>query len=226
MSPISPSPFRMSSQAILPILAFLLLSASGGKAGTWSTLPWKSDKDLPQVPPGMVTHALAFGLDTEPPVPAPFEVTKKISGENWSVWQAPEHTATVVVARCLESIVSHPNFTARGEGAALIRGRILPKGKNGWLTLELKGLEPGRPYRLALFGLALYTTGSAQVNVTSSDAPDQVATLSQRPNAMQYFVYEYTAPPDGELSLTFAGDGSNPEIRLIKLSAFLNYRVE
>lgn len=214
-------------RALFWIPAFLSMAVCTGNAGNWSVVPWKSDKDLPKVTPEQTTHAIAFGIDMDPPAPAPFVITNKTSGENWSVWKAPEHNQEIAVSRRPDEITQTKSVSAKGESAALIRGRILSKGKSGWLTLELTGLQPGVKYKLDIFGLVLFTNKPAQIKATASDAPDKPEFLDQKKGyGAQYYQYEYTAPPGGDLSVTFAGDEADPDTRLIRMCAFLNARAE
>ncbi len=202
----------------------LLLGMGAVQAGTWTTVPWSRDSDISGTEGSAVTHAIAFGLELESPLPAPFELSNKRSGENWSVWKMPGHTADVIVTKRPEQMVKRDE-ASKGEGGALQRGRIIAKG-NGWLTLELRDLDPGKKYILSIFGLSLITpkTTVASMNVlaTASDAPDKQEALPLSSKHGTYFSYEYTAPADGELALTFAGDETNPEIRQIRFCAFLN----
>lgn len=203
-------------------LAFFALAACTGNAGVWSTVPWKSDADLPKFTPEAATHAISFGIDATPPPPAPFVITKKISGENWAVWKAPEHTQELAVSRRPDELLSTKSVSAKGAGAALIRGRLMSKTKTGWLTLELTGLTPGAKYNLAVFGLVVFSTGPTKIEAIASDAPDKPESLPQSGSDSHYFLYEYIAPPDGTLSITFTGDETNPDIRVMRLCAFLN----
>lgn len=204
------------------VLALLFLAAHEAPAGTWTIRQWKSDGDLPQPAPEKVTHAIAFGIDAEPPVPAPFARTNKISGEKWSVWKYPEHKPAVIVDRRPESLLN--SIKVGEESFCLLQGRILPKGKSGGLSLEISGLEPGRNYSLALFGPGFATVGGSLLKVIASDAPDQPEELKASPTgAKAFFVYDYTAPSNGQLTVSFESDASNKGPQIVRFCAFFNY---
>lgn len=208
--------------------ACLLLALCGAKAGTWSSVQLKNDGDLPKPAPEKVTHAVAFGIDATPPAPEPFQITNKISGENWSMWKYPEHSASVIVTRRPENVVE--SIRVKGAGAALIRGKIFPKTNQGGLILELNGLDPGQKYKLVLFGLFLLTPepdlhGGFQTTVRASDNPDQSEVL-KLPGSEPYFVYEYTAPSDGQLSISFECGVGDAAVGVMRMCAFLNYRAD
>lgn len=209
----------------MPVLAALALATSAARAGTWTHSKWTNDADLPKVAPDSATHAVVFGIETEPAPPAPFEITKRISGDNWSVWTCPDHSASVEVTRRSEQILD--SVKVAGNGATLLKGRIIPKGKNKGLSLELTGLEPGKKYSLSLFGIAILANatipGGPIVNVTASDVPDKLETLALAGGDGKYFVYDYTAPEDGALKLDFENANTEHDIGVIRFCAFLNY---
>jgi len=198
------------------------------QAGTWAFNSWESDRDLPQDPPETITHAIAFRVEPDASVPAPFKATKKVADENWAVWREPEHTASVVVSRRSESRLNHRQVTGKGGGAALLQGRIIARGKAGGLSLDLGGLEPGGKYRLALFGLGCISARDAEdftVKATASDAPEHVEELRLNGARGGFFTYEYTVPPDGRLSVSFLAENANGESSFMIFCAFLNARI-
>lgn len=207
--------------------ACLSLVGSGALAGTWTFRPWVNDGDIPQPAPGLVTHAVAFGIELEPPVPAPFEITKNISGENWAVWRMPEHTASAAVGRRSQAVLD--SISVGGEGASLLRGQICPTGPRAGLAIELSGLEPGKNYTLALFGLgfSVWSQGAKfQVEASASDAAGQREVLGLQSQSARILVYEYTAPSDGQITVSFETSESDPNSKTLRLCAFLNHRVE
>ncbi len=221
---VSP-PDRYFISAALPVLAVLALATSVVQAGTWTNTKWTGDADLPKASPDSVTHAVAFGIETEPSPPTPFEITKRISGDNWSVWTYPEHAASVEVTRRGEQMLDA--VKVGGSGAALVRGRIVPKGKNKGLSLELTGLEPGKKYRLVVFGPQILgpsgTSGGPKIKATASDAPDTPEILATMVNDGKYFAYDYTAPEDGGLKVDFESGNTEHAIGVIRFCAFLNF---
>lgn len=226
MKTLSPDRFFHGGIRIaLTVLSALTFASPALKAGTWSTTKWTGDQDLPKPAPDSVTHAVAFGIDAEPSPPPPFEITKRISGDNWSVWTYPEHAASVEVTRRGEQVLSY--VKVEGDGAALVQGRIIPKGKNKGLSLELTGLEPGKKYRLALFGPAILAeaarAGGQKIQITASDAPDKPELIGTGATDGKFFVYEYTAPDDGALKLDFENADENNRVGVIRLCSFLNY---
>jgi len=209
------------------ILAFQFFAVLGAEAGTWSSKPWRGDSDLPHPASGQVTHAIAFGIDAEPPVPAPFQMTDKISGENWAVSLYPDLTTAVAVTRRPQELLAA--IKVKGEGEALLRGRIAAKGKSGGLSLELSGLEAGHKYDLVFFGLAFVTNaapGKRLVKVGASDVSGGPEVRLLKGDGDGYYVYEYTAPPGGQFTISFEGDGSDPDVRLLRLCGFFNYRID
>lgn len=218
-------PDRFFIPAAMSLLAALVLAASAAQAGTWTHSKWTDDADLPKTAPDSATHAVVFGIETEPPPPPPFEITKRISGENWSVWTFPDHSASVAVTRRSEQILDY--VKVGGRGAVLLRGRIVPKGKSKGLSLELTGLEPGKKYSLAVFGLAIlanaFPPGGPKINVTASDAPDKPESLALGGGDAKYFVYDYTAPEDGALKIDFENANTEHNIGVVRACAFLNF---
>jgi len=176
-----------------------------------------------------VTQAIAFGKDKEPPAPAPFEITDGISGTNWAVLRYPEQTASVAVRRRGEKQVERMKLS--GKGVVLFKGLIFSKGEKGGLSLELSGLEPGKTYDLALFGMGFMGArleGSQEVNLSASDNPDATETIdmSETGGGAHFFVYEYVAPSDGTLTVDLKNSETNMSGGSIRLCAFLNYRVK
>jgi len=218
------SPDRFFIPFAMPVLASLTLATSSLQAGTWSHSKWTDDGDLPEVAPESATHAIAFGVEAAPAPPPPFEITKLISGENWSVWTYPEHAAAVEVTRRSEQILD--SVKVKGSGAVLLKGRITPKGKNQGLSIELTGLEPGKKYNLAMFGLAILANqnipGGQKVKATGSDAPDRPETLALAGDG-KYFVYGYTAPEDGTLKIDFENANAEQNTGVVRICAFYNY---
>lgn len=207
--------------------ACLSLVGSGALAGTWTFRPWVNDGDIPQPAPGLVTHAVAFGIELEPPVPAPFEITKNISGENWAVWRMPEHTASLGVGRRTQAALD--SITVGGEGASLLRGQVVPSGKPGGLAIELSGLEAGKNYALVLLGLgfSVWNPGAKfQVEAGANDDGAHREVLSLQNRGDRFLVYEYTAPSDGQVTVSIETSESDPESKTLRLCTFLNYRVE
>lgn len=219
------SPDRFFIPVAMPVLAALTLATSSLQAGTWTHSKWTGDGDLPKVAPDSATHAVAFGIETDPAPPPPFEITKRISGENWSVWTYPEHAAAVEVTRRPEQILD--SVKVKDSGAVLLKGRIIPKGKNQGLSIELTGLEPGKKYNLAMFGLAILGNnnipGGQKIKVTASDAPDSPETLVPASGGGKYFVYEYTAPEDGTLKIDFENANTEQNTGVVRICAFYNY---
>lgn len=209
----------------MPVLAALALATSAARAGTWTHSKWTNDADLPKVAADSATHAVVFGVETEPAPPPPFEITKKISGDNWSVWTYPEHAASVEVTRRSEQVLD--SVKVEGSGAAILQGRIIPKGKNKGLSLEMTGLDPGKKYSLVVFGLQILTheipPGGRKINTTASDAPDKAEPLAVDGSDGKYFVYDYTAPDDGTLKIDFENANTEHNIGVIRFCAFLNY---
>lgn len=217
------------------VFAFLFFLSHDIEAGTWTFKKWASDRDIPQPSPDVVTHAIAFGIPSETPILAPFLLTNEIFGQTWSVWTYPVHSKMVGVFRISEG---HKDvLRVGGEGATLLHGRIGPKGKDKQegglgLSVELTGLEPGRAYNIAFFGLGLLSVGVQgqerfQMEVSASDAPDQPQTLEWDRGPLRaqskFVVCEYTAPENGQINFTFkslAGD------RFIRFAAFMNFRVD
>lgn len=224
MKIISPGDFPHKKVVLLLVATVLCLTASAGMAGTWTVRQWNTDRDLPEAPPDMVTHAIAFGIDPDPPVPEPFVRTDKISGEKWSVWIYPGHEPTVCVDRRPDYVLRA--IKVKGEWAFLLQGRLIPKNRPGGLSLELSGLEPGRHYSLALFGLGFATSGPL-LKVVASDAPDQSEEFKPASaEGKEFFVYDYTAPPNGKLAVFLESAESNKGPQIVRLSAFLNCRSE
>jgi len=223
MKTIPPDRFFISGA--MPVLAAMALAASAVQAGTWTRCKWTDDADLPKSAADSATHAIAFGIEAEPDPPPPFEITKKISGDNWAVWTYPEHAASVEVTRRSEQILD--TVKVEGSGAALLKGRIVPKGKNKGLSLELTGLEPGKKYNLALFGLAILANaaipGGPKVSASASDVPDKQEILTLAGGDGKYLVYEYIAPEDGTLKIDFENANTEHEIGVVRFCSFLNY---
>lgn len=219
------SPDRFLIPVAMPVLVALALATSCLQAGTWTRSKWTGDADLPKVAPDSATHAVVFGIEIEPAPPPPFEITKRISGDNWSVWTYPEHAASVEVTRRSEQILD--SVKVEGKGVRLLQGRIIPKGKSKGLSLELTGLEPGKKYNLAVFGLAIlassFPPGGPKIKATVSDAPDTPEILALGGSDAKYFVYNYTAPEDGQLKIDFENANTEHEIGVIRFCAFLNY---
>jgi len=238
-----------SPQKTIPLAAaFLLVAVQAAVAGTWSSRQWLNDGDIPQPAPEMVTHAIAFGIATEPPTPAPYERTKEISGEKWMARKFPDLTGKLEVDD-RNSVVLR-GVSGKDDGLALLRGRIFPKGRGG-LSLELSGLEPGHNYSLTIFGLGFATPGGKVMACAASDAPGQVENFKTKQAGDDAFmVYDYTAPADGKLAVTFEsaegtavqgkgqsragktnkegnmgeGDGENSQV--VRFCAFLNQKAE
>jgi len=119
------------------------------------------------------------------------------------------------------------------KGEILLRGSAMPKGNPGGLSLELSGLEPGHNYNLVLFGAGFSARMAddprditPQLKVGVSDAPDQSETLKVTGRKGHFFVYSYTSPPDGQLVVSLENGNPDQRPRSIRLSAFLNYRVD
>jgi len=203
------------------------MAACGAEAGIWTAKPWKSDADLPNPAPDAVTQAIAFGMDKEQPAPSPFEITDRTSGENWMVLRYPEQTASVVVTRRPDLLADRDNVA--GAGKVLLRGRIIPDRGQGGLSIELSGLEPGRKYHLVLFGVAVIAPEAAGRNLVSacgSDAPEVTEAIDKNGGGNRFFVYEYTAPSDGVFEISLENGEANEVSGVVRLCAFLNYRVE
>lgn len=214
------------------VLALLFFFTHGTEAGTWSFKKWLSDRDVPQPAPEVTTHAVAFGIQADPPVMAPFQITNKIAGETWSVWRHPDHTKMVVVSVYGQGRLDI--MRVGGEGASILRGFVIPRGKEqgAGLSLELTGLEPGHSYNLALFGLGLSASRDAgkeknEINITTSDSSDQPPSLDwemkQGRKEPRFLVYEYVAPENGQLKVSFKSPEGD---RRVRLGAFLNFRVD
>ncbi|TSA37555.1 MAG: hypothetical protein D4R65_00400 [Verrucomicrobiaceae bacterium] len=228
MKTLSPDRFfRSGIRIALPILSALTLAAPALEAGTWSAAKWTGDQYLPKAAPDSVTHAVVFGIETEPAPPPPFEITKRIAGDNWSVWTYPEHAASVEVTRRPEKLLD--SVKMEGSSAALLQGRIVPKGKNKGLSLELTGLQPGKNYNLVLFGPQILipdsTPGGKKITATASDTPDKPEVLTVTGDSGKYFVYAYTAPDDGQLKIDLENANTEHEIGIARLCAFMNYSV-
>lgn len=212
--------------------AFLILAVCEVNAGTWTLKPWKDDADLPKPAADTVTHAVAFGIDMAPPAPKPFQITSKGAGENWEVLRLPERTASVVVGRRSER--AQAVSEEKGVGGALMRGRILSKGKGGGgLELDLNGLEAGKKYHLVFFGLGFGSRSKDDgddkdylLKAEASDVSGHVETLKLGWRGGRYMIYEYTAPSDGQLVLSIVSGNPNEENRKVGIGAFLNYRAE
>lgn len=217
-------------------LAVLLFLSQGMEAGTWSFKKWDSDRDIPQPAPDMVTHAIAFSPPKEAPIPSPFLSTNKIFGQTWAVSREPGHTKMLGVLPTAQGRMD--NLRVGGEGMALLRGRVCPRGKEqekggAGLSLELTGLEPGHVYNLFLMGLGLSADRDSpgrenhQINVSSSDAPDQWqmldADVGPLRNKPKFVVCEYTAPENGGITFFFK---SADEKRNVQLAAFMNFRAD
>lgn len=218
------------------VLTFLFFLSTNIEAGTWTFKKWASDRDIPQPAPDVVTHAIAFGVPPNTVVMAPFLLTNKIFGQTWSVWTSPDHTKKLGVSRISEG---HKDaMRVGGEGATLLHGRISPKGKDIkegglGLSLELTGLEPGHAYNIAFFGLGMSVDRDVQgkdkhqMDVSSSDAPDQPQILDWDNGPLRaqpkFAVYEYTAPENGQISITFKSPEGD---RTVRFAAFMNFRVD
>ncbi len=206
------------------------LAGEWAVGGTWSFKPWENDDSLPKAAKEDVTHAIAFGVDTEPPAPAPFEITKQIAGENWSLWRQPGHTTDVVVTRRTKQEENWLKNKFEGQGTVLLRGRVVPSGaKGGGLSLEMDGLQPGAKYQLALLGLALLTSAhkeqEVKIKVSGSDMPEHQESLALYARKPRYLVYDYVAPESGTITVFFEADDSMEAKGAIRLCAFSNYRI-
>lgn len=227
-----PSPcesrFRRASLSFrLPLVAVFFLVIWTANAGTWAAKKWVDDADLPQPKAGKVTHAVAFGTDAEPAVPSPFQTTKSITGKNWQAYLYPELTASVRVVRNSEQYLSALDI--QGKGALLLRGQLGPTETTGGVALEISGLKPGARYNLVLFGLGYSVfpmMGDLPTKVGASDVLGKTEVLNLRGKGLRYWVYDYTAPSNGQLVVSFEADEANPEARRPRFSAFLNYKVD
>lgn len=218
--------------AAIVALASILAWASA-VAGEWRKVPWTDDGDLPNPTQDSVTHAVALGTEDSSALPAPFQLSKNISGDAWSLSRLPANTGELDLGKRFTGSKEFANL--QGGSLALVGGRVIPKGQSGGIELSLESLEPGRKYLLAVFGLGVIFTEKSpgksgnrkfQIMVRTGDSPDQSEPLDVDPQGSFYIGCEYTAPSDGRFVVSFECAPEYADGAVVRLCSFLNYRIQ
>jgi len=159
----------------------------------WSHLAWQSDEDLDLSLGKIYTHKVKFNAAGETfstrVLGVIFENDTNRSGANWALSGAP-------------NVFNDPSRFA-GSGAGLALTNRFFYGDPA--TLTLSGLTPGVLYRTTLYTHSWGDPGTRVVGITASD-DGKLNMLDENMDGGhngRLFMYTYTAPASGELTLQF-----------------------